>query len=64
MNARPLVRQKLIELKLRRWCSIARYPQYHSTCSAAQARKNFWRLCSRYPEIMARMGLSETSVYV
>jgi hypothetical protein len=64
MHARLHIREKLIELKLRRWCSIARYPQYYSTRSAPQARKNFWRLCARYPEIMRRLGLTELSVYL
>ncbi|MGB7602093.1 MAG: hypothetical protein WBM24_17425 [Candidatus Sulfotelmatobacter sp.] len=53
----------MIEVKLRRWCSIARYPQHYSACSSAQARKNFWRLCARYPLIMKKAGLTELSVY-
>ena len=64
MHARPHIREKLIELKLRRWCSIARYPQHYPTCSAAQARKNFWRLCESYPDVMRRIGYSELSVYL
>jgi hypothetical protein len=63
MHARPHIREKLIEVKLRRWCSIARYPQHYSACSSAQARKNFWRLCARYPLIMKKAGLNELSVY-
>ena len=63
MHVRPHIREKLIEVKLRRWCSIARYPQYYSACSAAQARKNFWRLCKAYPQIMRKMGYSELFLY-
>lgn len=63
MNARPQIREKLIEVKLRRWCSIARYPQHYSCCSAAQARRNFWRLCKAHPDVMRRIGYSEVSVY-
>ncbi len=45
------------ELNLARWCQIAKWRP------PARARKNFWRLWARYPEIMQRLGLSELSVY-
>src|SRR5947209_567064 len=37
MHARPHIRQKLIELKLRRWCRIALDPKYYPGCTGAQA---------------------------
>lgn len=63
MHARPHIREKLIEVKLHRWCRIARDPKYYSGFTAAQARKNFWRLCKAYPHVMKKMGYSELSVY-
>jgi hypothetical protein len=63
MHARPHIREKLIELKLRRWCNIAKYPQHYSYCSATQARRNFWRLAAKYPDALTRAGLNELSVY-
>jgi hypothetical protein len=63
MHARPQIREKLIELKLRRWCRIALDPKYYPGCTAAQARRNFWRLATKYPDAMKRAGLHELSVY-
>ena len=63
MNARPEIKEKLIELKLRHWCSVARSRLIAQGFPATQARKNFWRLGRKYPQIMQRLGLSETSVY-
>jgi hypothetical protein len=63
MNARPQIREKLLELKMNRWALIAKYPSIDRKCTAARARKNFWRLCQRYPAIMKRLGLSVLSVY-
>jgi hypothetical protein len=61
--ARPQIREKLIEQKMLRWRRIAKYSRLDSTCLPARARRNYWRLCARYPELMRRMGLSELSVY-
>ncbi len=63
MNARPQIREKLIELKIRHWCNVAQCPLLARGCPSARARKNYWRLCARYPAIMKRLGLSESSVY-
>ena len=63
MNARPEIRQKLLEIKMRHWLSVARCPLISPRCPTARARKNFWRLCSKYPEIMKKLGLSECAVY-
>jgi hypothetical protein len=63
VNARPEIRQRLIEIKMARWCRRAKYKFLDPTCPASRARKNYWRLCARYPQIMQRLGLSEISVY-
>jgi hypothetical protein len=62
MRARPEVRDGLIAFKIRRWRIIALNPLAFDGYSATQARKNYWRLCARYPEIMTKLGLSATSV--
>jgi hypothetical protein len=63
MNARPQVREILISKKLRRWLLIAQYPFVDKACSPARARKNYQRLCARYPLIMKRLGLHEFSAF-
>lgn len=63
MNARKQIRQLLIEKKMRHWQAVARCPLLDLKCPPARARKNFWRLRSRYPEIAARLGLTELSVF-
>jgi hypothetical protein len=62
MRARPEVRDGLIAFKIGRWKTIALNPSAFGGYSVTQARKNYWRLCSQYPEIMNRLGLSATSV--
>jgi hypothetical protein len=49
--------------KLLRWSQIAKWYPLDRRCPPARARKNYWRLCARYPEIMRRLGLTELSVY-
>jgi hypothetical protein len=63
VNGRPHIREKLIERKLLRWNRIAQWYPLDPRCPPARARKNYWRLCARYPEIMRRLGLTELSVY-
>jgi len=63
MNGRREIREKLIETKMLRWCHAAQWYPLDRRHPPARARKNYWRLCARYPEIMRRLGLSETSVY-
>ena len=63
MNARPQVREILVARKLDRWVRIARYEYIEPSFPRARARKNFWRLFHRYPEIAQRIGLHEWSVY-
>jgi hypothetical protein len=64
MNARKPVRDAIVRHKLWQWKAIAlNRSAYGTSCPPSQARKNFWRLCARYPEIAARLGLDEGSVY-
>ena len=62
MRARPEVRDGLIAFKIKRWKTIALNPSAFGGYSISQARKNYWRLCARYPEIMKKLGLTESSV--
>jgi hypothetical protein len=63
MRARPELVEIIIEKKILRWCRIARWPETDRCCPPWRARKNYWRLCARYPETMRRLGLSPASVY-
>ena len=63
MNARPQVREFLIARKLQRWSLIGRYRFIEPSFPRACARKNYWRLFRKYPEIATRLGLNEGSVY-
>ncbi len=64
MNARKVVRDTLIRKKIIRWRNIAQNADpYKNVCPPSQARKNYWRLCARYPEIMLKLGWDEGSVY-
>lgn len=63
MHARPRIREAIVSQKMKRWCLVAKFPQVYPSYSRARARKNFHRLCARYPEIAAKLGLDESSVY-
>jgi hypothetical protein len=63
MNARPKIRLILVAKKLRHWSLVSRCPILAPKCPPARARKNYWRLYARYPEIAAKLGLTELSVY-
>jgi hypothetical protein len=63
MHARPEIRQCLIEIRMARWCRLAKYHYLASTCPPARARKNFWRLIKAHPETAERLGYTATSVY-
>jgi len=62
MRARPEVKEAMIAAKIRRWRTIAKNPQGFDIPPAI-ARRNYWRLCKRYPEIMEKLGYTSTSVY-
>ncbi len=63
MNARPEIKEKLIEQKMLRWCRIAKWYPIDRRCPPTKARRNYWRLCKSHSHIMRRLGLSELSVY-
>jgi len=63
MHARKQVRDILIGRKMRRWCDIARCPSLDRNCAPGRARKNYWHLWRKYPEIAAKLGLHEWSVF-
>ncbi len=63
MNARPQIRERLLELKIRKWHNIATRPLFAGKYSPTRARRNFWRLAAKYPDVVRRLGLSELSVY-
>lgn len=63
MNGRPEIRQRLIEIRMARWCRLAKYPYLAPSYPPARARKNFWRLIKAHPQTAQQLGLSATSVY-
>jgi hypothetical protein len=63
MHARQQIRDILIAKKMRRWSLIAQYPLVDPSCPPSRARRNFWKLLNRYPELARRLGLSAASVY-
>jgi hypothetical protein len=64
MNARKLIRDAIIRKKFWHWKALAlNQSTCGQRCPPSRARKNFWRLCARYPEIAADLGLNEGSVY-
>jgi hypothetical protein len=63
MNARPKIREKLLEEKMYHWMLVALHPSLDPRCPTSQARRNYWRLCRSHPEVMRRLKLSETSIY-
>jgi hypothetical protein len=63
MNARPQVREILIAKKMKHWWVVAKCRLIDPTCPTWRAKKNYQRLCARYPEIMQRLGLNQFSAY-
>jgi hypothetical protein len=63
MHARPQVQEILIRKKMQRWLLIAKHPFMDRSCPAWRARKNYQRLCAKYPEIMQSLGLNEFSAF-
>jgi hypothetical protein len=64
MHARPEIRQILIAKKLKRWSLIAKFPIIDPACPPSRARRNYWRLFAKYPQIAARLGMTIGSVYI
>ena len=63
MNCREQIREHLIAERMRRWLMIARHPFLGRGCPKWQARKNYWALVKRYPDLAKRLGLTEVSVF-
>jgi hypothetical protein len=63
MNAREEIREHLIAERMRHWLTIARCPLIGKGCPKWRARKNFWALQRRYPNLAKRLGLTEVSVF-
>jgi len=61
--ARPQVREILIGKKMKRWWLVAHCRLIDPACPTWRARKNYARLCARYPSITQRLGLNEFSAY-
>jgi len=65
MNGRQAIRFAIISRKMQHWAMVARNPKaYSHICQPSRARRNYWRLIARYPEIAARLGFNEASVYL
>ena len=63
MNARKQIRDHLIAERMRRWLGICRVPLLDPSCPRWRARKNFWALQKRYPDLAKRLGMTEVSVF-
>jgi hypothetical protein len=63
MNARKEIKYALLVRKMKYWLMVARHPSAYRRCPPARARKNFWRLIAKYPEIAAQLNLNAASVY-
>jgi hypothetical protein len=48
---------------MQRWLLIAKHPFVDRSCPTARARKNYQRLCAKYPEIMRQIGLTDLSAF-
>jgi len=64
MNCREQIREYLIAEKMRYWLMIARTPFIKPNIPKWRARKNFWALQRRYPDLAKRLGLTEVSVFM
>jgi hypothetical protein len=63
MNARKEIRDHLIAERLRRWLMIATTPAMYARCPRWRARKNFWYLVRKFPDLSRGVGYDETSVF-
>ena len=63
MHARQPVKEILISRMMQKWVLIALYPQVYPQCPAWRARKNYQRLCAKYPHLMTKLGLNEFSAF-
>ena len=63
VNARPEIKQRLIERRMQRWLLVAKYPSIDNRYTPAKARRNFWRLIKAHPQTADRLSLTPVSVY-
>jgi hypothetical protein len=63
MNARREIRDALLVRRMKHWLAIARCPLVNLRVPTWRARKNYWALLKRYPELAAAHGLNATSVF-
>ncbi|MGD1215845.1 MAG: hypothetical protein ABR861_12755 [Terriglobales bacterium] len=63
MNARKEIREHLIAARMKYWLNVARMPLMNTKCPTWRARKNFWALQKRYPDLAKRLGFTEASVF-
>ena len=63
MNCREEIREHLIAEKMKFWLMIARTPVIKPNIPTWRARRNFWYLCRKYPDLSRRIGCDETSVF-
>ncbi len=63
MNGRKLIRDAIIGKKILHWRNAARSPSFYKNISPSRARRNYWRLLGRYPDLARRLGVDEASVY-
>ena len=63
MNAREEIRDHLRIKMMRYWLDIARCPLFNTKVPTWRARKNFWALCKRHPDLARRCGFNPTSVF-
>jgi hypothetical protein len=63
MNARRAIRDIIIAKKMQRGSLIGRYRFIEPSFPRARARRHYWRFLRKYPEVGARLGLNEGSVY-
>jgi predicted transposase YbfD/YdcC len=63
MNCREQIREHLLAEKMKFWLMIARTPSIKPNIPKWRARRNYWFLCRKYPDLSRRIGCDETSVF-
>jgi hypothetical protein len=63
MNCRQEIRGHLLAEKMRFWLMVARTPSIKPHIPRWLARKNFWALQRKYPDLAKRLGLTSVSVF-
>lgn len=63
MNARTEIKDALLVQRMKHWLDIARCPLINTKVPTWKARKNFWALCKRHPDLAQTHGYGPTSVF-